>query len=295
MSPQIALSPDDGSWPNATRQMLEVGGLTWHVQQLGSGPQLLLIHGTGSSSHSWREIAPLLATRFAVTVPDLPGHGFTSTPAFEDFSLPAMARALHALLTALKVSPAIVVGHSAGAAVLVRMSLDGSVCPKIIVAVNGALLPLGGLPGRIFAPLAKVLARSSFVPRALARTVDTKAIERLVADTGSRLDADGIAWYRELAQRPTHVAAALSMMANWDLHSLVRELPQLSVPLTLLSASGDRTIAPEQSLRVRDLLPSAQIISLPGLGHLAHEERPQDVTSILMRLARRTGVLSRDL
>lgn len=292
MSGEVAFSDVDRRWPTATSRTLEVGGLSWHVQQLGSGPQLVLIHGTGASSHSWREVTPLLARRFAVTVPDLPGHGLTSTPAFEDFSLPAMARALHDLLRALKVRPAIAVGHSAGAAILVRMSLDGFLCPKLIVAVNGALLPLSGLPGRIFAPLAKVLARSKMVPRALARTVDTKAIERLVADTGSHLDAGGIALYRELAKRPTHVAAALSMMANWDLHSLVRELPHLSVPLTLLSATGDRTIAPEQALRVRALLPSAQIISLKGLGHLAHEERPQDVTSILVRLATQVGVLA---
>ena len=292
MSAQVALSDGNRGWPIAASRMLKVGRLSWHVKQLGAGPQLVLLHGTGASSHSWRDVAPLLATRFSVTVPDLPGHGLTSTPAFEDFSLPAMARALHGLLCALQVRPAIAVGHSAGAAVLVRMSLDGDLCPKLIVAVNGALLPLRGLPGRIFAPVAKVLARSRMVPRALARTVDTKAIERLLADTGSRLDACGVALYRELAKRPSHVAAALSMMANWELHSLVRELPQLSVPLTLLSASGDRSIAPEQALRVRALVPSAQIITLNGLGHLAHEEKPQDVASILVRLATQAGVLA---
>jgi magnesium chelatase accessory protein len=288
-----ALHSEARDWPNrAASRFVLAGKLTWHVQEFGSGPTLLLIHGTGAATHSWRGLAPLLARRFTVIAPDLPGHGFTSSPPFVEFSLPAMAAALVALLRVLKAPPAIAVGHSAGAAILARMALDGAICPRLLVSINGALLPLAGLPGWIFAPLAKMLARSSLVPHFVARRAGVgSTVERLVADTGSRLDADGIALYRTLAQRPTHVAAALSMMANWDLHSFARDLPRLPVPLVLLTASGDRTVAPEQADRVRALLPRVQAISLGSLGHLAHEERPWEVAQILERLALETGVL----
>ena len=69
-----------------------------------------------------------------------------------------MGRALSDLLAALDASPALVVGHSAGAAVLIRMALDRLIHPAGIVALNGALTPFDGLAGRFFSPLAKLLA-----------------------------------------------------------------------------------------------------------------------------------------
>ena len=62
-----------------------------------------------------------------------------------------------------------VVGHSAGAAILARMALDGFIAPDVLISVNGALLPLRGMPACLFSPMAKILARSQFVPRFVAR------------------------------------------------------------------------------------------------------------------------------
>ena len=54
---------------------------------MGQGPVVLLIHGTGAASHSWRGLAPLLASDFTLIAPDLPGHGFTQTPLAHRLSL----------------------------------------------------------------------------------------------------------------------------------------------------------------------------------------------------------------
>ena len=275
---------------------IRAGGLRWHVQDLGCGPPLLLLHGTGAAVHSWRDLAPLLATHFRVVMPDLPGHGTTSAPAFSDFSLPAMAAAVRDLLDAMGVSPLAVAGHSAGAAILVRMSLSGYLTPRVIISINGALLPLSGFPRSMFAPLANLLARSPLVARLAAhRAANTQATARLIAGTGSRLDPAGVSCYRALLSRPEHVAAALAMMANWNLTELARDLPRLRPPLKLLVANGDRTISPGEAVRVRALLPSAQIISLGDFGHLAHEETPQPVCDLILRLARAAGALPTDL
>ena len=65
-------------WPNrAASRTVRAAGLNWHVQVMGSGPVLLLAHGTGAATHSWRGLAPLLAQHFTVVAPDLPGHGYT--------------------------------------------------------------------------------------------------------------------------------------------------------------------------------------------------------------------------
>lgn len=280
-------------WPNrASSRFVAAGGLDWHVQELGNGPDLLLVHGTGASSHSWRDVAPLLATRFRVIVPDLPGHGFTSTPASGGFTLPAMAGALSDLLRVTDVDPALVVGHSAGAAVLVRMTLAGLIAPEAIIGINAALLPLSGIPRWIFSPLAKLLASAPFIPRLVARRAGRPgAIDKLIADTGSRLDRTGIRLYQQLIQTPEHVAGALSMMANWDLVSLEHEIAELRTPLQLLTASGDRTVSPADAERVCALTSCARIGALGQLGHLAHEERPRIVSREIIRLAIQAGVL----
>jgi magnesium chelatase accessory protein len=82
------------------------------------------------------------------------------------------------------------------------------------------------------------------------------------------------------------------MMANWDLRPLQRQLPQLTVPLSLWTGSQDRTVAPSEALRVKALLPSAELISLGALGHLAHEERPTQIAELLARTATRFKALA---
>jgi magnesium chelatase accessory protein len=249
---------------------------------------MLLVHGTGMAGQSWRDVALDLAREFTVIAPDLPGHACTSAPPVTQLSLPAMANSLSALLQELGVRPGIVAGHSAGAAVLVRMVLAGAIRPKVVVSINGALLPLRGVPRWLYSPLAKLLAHSALVPQLVARrAADPAAISRLIDSTGSKLDSTAIEFYRQLAQRPEHVAAALGMMANWDLRPLERQLPQLTVPLSLWTGSQDRTIAPSEALRVKALLPSAEVISLGALGHLAHEERPTQIAELLARTATR--------
>jgi magnesium chelatase accessory protein len=271
-------------WPNrAASAFVQAGGLRWHVQRAGHGPALLLLHGTGAATHSWRGLLPLLARRFHVVAPDLPGHGFTSTPEGDGLSLPGMARAVAALLDALGVAPGVAVGHSAGAAVMARLALDRRIGAAPLVSLNGALLPLHGLAGMVFSPAAKLLALTDVFPRLFAwrATLDPRMVEQLLRDTGSRLDAEGIELYRRLARCSGHVAGALGMMARWDLEPLARALPALGSRLVVVSATGDRTVPPSLGDQVVARVPGARRHLLPGLGHLAHEEDPGSVEALI--------------
>ena len=271
-------------WPNReASQFVRAGGLLWHVQVMGSGPVLLLAHGTGAATHSWRDLAPLLAQHFTVVAPDLPGHGFTEAPAMRRLSLPGMALGLQALLRVLNRRPTVAVGHSAGMAILARMALDGQIQPDALIGLNAALLPLGGVPGQLFSPLAKLLVGLPLLPNLFAwRARDEAVVAKLLADTGSRLDARGVALYARVVREPRHAAAALGMMAHWDLNPLQRDLTRLKPRLLLITGDGDRTIAPADSARVQAMVPGARLTSLPGLGHLAHEEQPAAVADLIL-------------
>jgi magnesium chelatase accessory protein len=279
--------------PQATSRLVEAAGLRWHVTEAGQGPVLLLLHGTAASGHSWRRLLPALARQFRVIVPDLPGHGQTSAPRAAGFALPAMARALGALLEVLEAAPVLAAGHSAGAAILARMALDGHLAPAALVSFNGAFLPFGGWAGQFFAPVARLFAASAPIARLIAaRGADPMAVRRLIEGTGSRLDAEGLDLYRRLMADPGHVGAALAMMAGWDLVPLGRDLPRLACPLVLVVGDRDRSIPPHQARVIARLAPETRIITMAGLGHLSHEERPDEAVSILLDEAGRAGVLT---
>ncbi len=299
MQPRLDWDRDGQDWPHReASQFVDAAQLRWHVQRwrrpgsdAGAAPLILLLHGTGSSTHSWRGLVPLLLPHVDLLALDLPGHGFTGMPAggaaSQQLSLPGMAQAVSTLLQTLELSPTWVIGHSAGAAVGLRMALDGFIAPRAIMGLNAALLPLSGLAGQVFSPVAKLMAGTAFVPRYFAsRAAEPSVLKRLIDSTGSTLDAEGTALYGRLVTNPGHAAGALGMMANWDLDALASRLPRLQTPLDLVVGTRDRTVPPSQAERVLSRLPtglSSSLTRLPGLGHLAHEEQPALVADLVLQ------------
>jgi magnesium chelatase accessory protein len=207
-------------------------------------------------------------------------------------SLNAMSTAVASLIDALGVRPALVAGHSAGAAILCRACLDGRLKPDAVISLNGALLPLHPFQKALFAPVARLLAATPLSSRLFVWSVrDRRALERLLASSGSSLDAAGIDEYWRLARSRSHVEGALQMMAQWDLDGLARDLPRLQPALMLIVGDNDRMVPPAEAEKVQRLLPGASLVTLPRLGHLAHEERPDLVSELMMGFAARAGAL----
>lgn len=254
------------------------GGLKWHVQIMGSGPVLLLLHGTGAATHSWAHLMPLLAKHYTIVAPDLPGHGFTATPIGSGLSLPGMSALISALITELNIDPFAIIGHSAGAAISAQMIVSGTVGAPHLISINGAFKPFDGLAAHIFPVIAKMIALNPITILALASGGGDKVrVKRLLEGTGSRIDAASIDLYARLFATPGHVNGVMGMMARWELSTLSQQLAGLKADLTLIVGSSDLTIPPSVSKAVLELIPSATLVELDGLGHLAHEEAPEAV------------------
>lgn len=293
MSERLDWEKDGADWPNrAYSGFVEAGGIRWHVQRMGYGPVVLLIHGTGASTHSWRDLAPRLAERFTVIAPDLPGHAFTERPPSRDLSLTNMTRLVCKLVETLDVQPALVVGHSAGAAVALRMALDKCIAPAAIVSLNGALFPFSGVARHVFPPVARLMLLNPFTPRIFtAQAESPQRVERLIENTGSKIDERGLELYKRLFRKTGHVLGALGMMANWDLQPLQDAMGEIDTPVVLIATEDDRAIPPSNSMSARDKLVNAKVVYLRGLGHLAHEEAPEQIAKIIEQTARDNGVL----
>jgi magnesium chelatase accessory protein len=288
---QLAFARDGADWPNCEASLfVETDGFNWHVQRMGKGPELLLLHGTGASTHSFEALEPLLARRFEVVALDLPGHGFTAARKAPDLSLPGMARSVGALLTALDFRPAVVVGHSAGAAILARLCLDLRIAPKLFVSLNGAFLPFGGANRFLFPSMARLLFLNPIAPRLFAWSANDASVANLLRGTGSKIGRRGVELYARLLANPDHVAGALGMMANWDLTDLRRDLPDLEPDVLLIVGQNDKAIPPRAASVVAAEIPGAFIESIPHVGHLAHEEEPERVFELILKYSSQAGV-----
>jgi magnesium chelatase accessory protein len=274
------------TWPHAElSRFVPAGGVRWHVQQAGQqGPRVLLIHGTGASGHTWRDLLRPLAEHAQVWMVDLPGHGFSSLASGQGMSMPGMATSLHALMQSLEVPVDVFIAHSAGAAIAAQMVIAQQLTPQALIGINPAWLPLPGLAGLLFPPAAKLLALTPFVPQWFAKQASGPGmLEKLLDGTGSVLDQAGKALYAELVADPEHAQGALKMMAAWDLSQGAHTLRQLRCPVHMLVGERDRAVPPAQAQQALGLLADGHLESWPGFGHLVHEEAPTQCVQFLVK------------
>lgn len=270
-------------WPHREASSFVASGRArWHVQRMGDGPPLLLLHGTGASVHSWRGLMPVLAKTHAVTAIDLPRHAFTTGHDAYAMSLPAMTIEVAGLLKTLALEPAAIIGHSAGTAIALQLALaHGYRWP--IVGLSAALRPFPGPAAQIFPAIAKALFVNPLVPRLFAGTIDLAGgVERFLWNsTHSRIEPEGMACYRTLFKNAGHAGGGLAMMANWDLPSLRARMGEVANPVLLIHGAKDSAIPLAWAREAAGWLPDARLEVLTGLGHLAHEEAPEQAAALI--------------
>lgn len=271
-------------WPHADLSSRLPGPVhRWHVQMAGQGADILLLHGAGGSTHSWRHQILPLAERYRVIALDLPGHGFSTLGLRNRSGLTAMAQDIQTLCQSQGWTPRAIIGHSAGAAIALQMTQDSAFRGVPVIGINAALGAFSGLAGLLFPMMAQVMAAAPFIPRLMARRVGTDAqIARLVTATGSQLDAEGHRLYRLLASNTDHISGTLRMMAQWDLAPLRDTLPEHPSPTLLLTGDRDTTVPPIVSVEAAGMMPDAVAEPLGNFGHLAHEEAPAEVNARLL-------------
>ena len=286
------------SWPNASlSRLVAQRPHRWHVQEAGTGPTLLLIHGTGGATHSWRDVLPDLARDHRVIALDLPGQGLTQMGSRQRCGLDAMTEDIASLCNAQGWTPDAIIGHSAGAAIALRLSerlrsSEGQA--PVVIGLNAALGHFKGVASWLFPVLAKMLALNPLTAGLFVRSVSGPGrIQGLIRSTGSDLGPEGMALYERLIRDKGHVDATLAMMSQWRLDQLLSDLPDITTRTVLIAGTGDKAVPAEVSERAAARMPNARYIPLKGLGHLAHEEKPALVCELIREVLHEEGVSGR--
>jgi magnesium chelatase accessory protein len=289
LHPALDWASLQAQWPHSAHsRFVQAAGLRWHVQVMGQGPALLMLHGTGASTHTWHALAPLLMPHHTLICPDLPGHAFTEQAPGAGMSLPGMAAGVAALVQALGLPLKGLVGHSAGAAVAAQMLLQERLpltpARPVLVGLNPAWLPLPGWAGVLFSPSAKLMALNPLSGWLMAQQgARAGVLQRLLDSTGSRLGPEAAAHYGVLLRNPRHVRGVLAMMAAWNLDPLARRLHTLPAQVHLHIGMADQTIPPALAEEALQRIPGSTGTQAVGLGHLAHEEGGAEVAQHVLR------------
>lgn len=273
---------EKSTWPLACHsRFIRCKPHHWHVQDAGSGPLLLLLHGAGGATQSWRHLFGRLSQQFRVITLDLPGQGFTALGAQNRCGLDEMSEDIGKLCRDQGWQPQTLIGHSAGAAIALRLAEEMQPTPNVI-GINAALSNFKGLAGVLFPALAKLLSATPFVARFFtASAARPGSVQRLIEGTGSYLDPGDHVHYQKLVSDRDHVNGTLAMMAQWRLDGLLSRLRHHPASVLLIAALNDKAVPPQTSRDAAAQLPRAQLATLPGLGHLAHEEDPHAVAELI--------------
>lgn len=269
-----------------------------------SAPTLILLHGTGASTHSWADLIEPL-TEFACVINiDLPGHGFTRGASTSMLTLPAMAKDLDALFKAMNLQGDVVfVGHSAGAPLAIEWVLNhGASSPSVsgtvsssatvsnthairathIIGLNPSLVPPPPIYTTLLGPMVAPIATSSPMTGMLAYiAANTGMVDQLLDSTGSKIPAGHRERYKFLFSQNTHVQGAMGFMAGADLPSILERGKKLTLPMSFLVGKQDSWVKEVPLMEViAASFPKAKVFTWEG-GHLIHEERPKDVAKLI--------------
>ena len=270
-------------WPHAeTSRFVLCKPHKWHVQDVGNGPLVLLLHGAGGGTQSFRNLIPLLTPSNRVVAIDLPGQGFTRLGAQARCGLDEVTHDIAALCAQEQWHPTAIIGHSAGAAIAFALAPRLPTTP-LVIGISAALSHFKGVAGVLFPLMAKALAIMPGVAGLFtASNGNPRSVQRLIEGTGSKLSSDELRHYSAMVSDRGHVNATLQMMAQWELDPLLSSLPHSDQRGLLIAAIKDRAVPYTVSRDIAAQMRNIDYAELSDLGHLAHEEDAGAVAELIL-------------
>ncbi|ARE38266.1 esterase [Rhodovulum sp. P5] len=279
-----------------TGPLLDIDGIQVHAHQEGNGPDVILLHGAGGNTRDFTfDLLGRLTSAFRVTAFDRPGLGHTD-PLHPNGESPAeQANVLEAAARELGLGPAVLVGHSFGGCVALAWGLDFPDRAAAIVSLAGAALPWEGglgpwyeLAASDFGGAFIVPMISAFAPRFLAHQTIERIFDPDPVPEGYT-DHVGI----ELSLRPDTIRSNTRQVNGLKPH--IREMAarygELHMPIEIVHGTADEIVPIDVHARpFVDLVPTAHLTELEGLGHMPHHVRPDIAVSAIHRAAERAGM-----
>ncbi len=274
----------DGSTIGSRTVMIE--GVKLHYLTAGHGPTLILLHGYTQTSRMWRPIIPLLAEKFNVIAPDLPGIGDSAIPK-DGLDMKTAAIRVHALAKSLGVDKARVVGHDIGLMVAYAYAAQFPAETEKLVLMDAFLPGVAGWetvynnPGiwhfRFNGPTAEALVRGR------ERVYFQHFWNDFAADKNRSLSKADRAAYAAAYARPGRMRAGWAYFVSFGQAAKdFAQLSQTKLSMPSLAIGGEQANGDLLGQQIRAVASEAKVVVLKNTGHWVLEENPKETTDALI-------------
>jgi pimeloyl-ACP methyl ester carboxylesterase len=256
-----------------------------YYEEEGKGPPVLLIHGFGASTYTWRHIAPELARDHRVIAVDLKGFGQSDKPFDGRYSVFDQADLLAQLIEDKDLHNLTLVGHSfgGGVALLLALEADHRLEGRIskLVLIDSIAYPQN-IP--VFFRLLDVPLVSQLGVRMVPPSVQTRVALRIAYFDDSKIDPDEVETYaaplKTAAGKHAIIHSARQIMPD-DLAEISERYKSIELPTLILWCDHDRIVPLEVGLKLRRTLPNSTLRLVDDCGHMPQEEQPETTLKLL--------------
>lgn len=265
----------------------EIGGVRLHYLTAGHGTPLILLHGYAETSRMWRPIMPVLAKRFTVIAPDLPGIGDSGIPT-DGLNMKSAAIRIHDLAKSLGVQRAEVVGHDIGLMVAYAYAAQFPTEVTKLVLMDAFLPGVPGWEAIYNDPHIWHFRFNGPTPEALVRGRERTYFEYfwndLAADKNHSLPQADRAAYIAAYSRPGRMHAGWAYFVSFlQAAKDFAQLSQTKLTMPVLTIGGDKSLGEALGEQAKLVATQVTVVVLPNTGHWVMEESPKETTNALMR------------
>jgi len=263
----------------------EVDGVKLHYMTAGHGTPLILLHGYAETSLMWKPIIPLLAERFTVIAPDLPGIGDSAIPP-DGLDMKTAALRIHALARSFGVQKAEVVGHDIGLMVAYAYAAQFPAEVAKLVVMDAFLPGVAGWEAVYNNPSIWHFRFNGPTPEALVQGRERTYFEYfwndLAADkTRSLPEADRQA-YTTAYSRPGRMRAGWAYFVSFQQAAKdFAQLSQTKLTMPVLVIGGEKSLGDALAQQMKSVASNVTVVVLKDTGHWVLEERPKETTEAL--------------
>ena len=260
------------SRPGTARLMVQQQPVFVQDSGLREAPAILLLHGFGASLQAWDGWAPALEKNLRVLRIDIPGFGLSGPAVNQDYSDAADVARVIALLDQLGVQQVIMAGHSMGGRIAWNLAASHPerVSQLVLLAPDGFPDPNAKSDKTYEVPALLGLMQYSLPQWALRMG----GVAPAFADN-SQLTPQMMQRYHDMMLAPGVRTALLERMRQTRNSDPVARLQSIQVPVLLLWGEKDAFIPASNAQDYLKAMPQAKLVTLPGVGHVLHEEAPQ--------------------
>ena len=263
-----------------------VDGLQFHYLTAGNGPAVILLHGYTQTSRMWRPIIPLLAEKFTVIAPDLPGIGDSGIPS-DGLDMKSAATRVHALAQSLGVKKARVVGHDIGLMVAYAYAAQFPSEVEKLVVMDAFLPGVAGWEDVYNNPGIWHFRFNGPTPEALVQGRERIYYEHFWNDfaadkTHSIPEADRVAYAAAYA-RPGRMRAGWAYFVSFSQAAKdFAVLSQTKLTMPVLAIGGEKANGTLLGQQMKLVATNATMLVLKNTGHWVLEEQPKETTAALL-------------